>query len=180
MSVTTIANRYARALADVITERGEMNEVVAELNDFSTLLSQHEQLRGVFASPVIPIERKRNVLNELLSRLSLRPTSSNFLQLLLSNLRLHNLDQMLVALSRELDVRTNVVLAEVTTAREINDQEKALLRDKLKTATGKDVRLQFRTDPNLIGGVVTRIGSVIYDGSIKNQLAQMKQRLMSA
>jgi F-type H+-transporting ATPase subunit delta len=180
MSVTTIANRYARALADVITERGEMNEVVAELNNFSTLLSQHEQLRGVFASPVIPIERKRNVLNELLSRLKLRPTSSNFLQLLLSNLRLHNLDQMLLALSRELDVRTNVVLAEVTTAREINDQEKALLRDKLKTATGKDVRLQFRTDPNLIGGVVTRIGSVIYDGSIKNQLAQMKQRLMNA
>lgn len=180
MSVTTIANRYARALADVITERGEMNEVVAELNDFSALLSQHEQLRGVFASPVIPIERKRNVLNELLSRLKLRPTSSNFLQLLLSNLRLHNLDQMLHALSRELDVRTDVVLAEVTTAREINDQEKALLRDKLKTATGKDVRLQFRTDPNLIGGVVTRIGSVIYDGSIKNQLAQMKQKLMSA
>ncbi|HEX8998433.1 MAG TPA: ATP synthase F1 subunit delta [Blastocatellia bacterium] len=180
MSVTTIANRYARALADVITERGEMNEVVAELNDFSSLLSQHEQLRGVFASPVIPIERKRNVLNELLSRLKLRPTSSNFLQLLLSNLRLHNLDQMLHALSRELDVRTDVVLAEVTTAREINDQEKALLRDKLKTATGKDVRLQFRTDPNLIGGVVTRIGSVIYDGSIKNQLAQMKQKLMSA
>lgn len=180
MSVTTIANRYARALADVITERGEMKEVVAELNDFSTLLSQHEHLRGVFASPVIPIERKRNVLNELLSRLSLRPTSGNFLQLLLSNLRLHNLDQMMVALSRELDIRTNVVLAEVTTAREINDQEKALLRDKLKTATGKDVRLQFRTDPNLIGGVVTRIGSVIYDGSIKNQLAQMKQKLMSA
>lgn len=180
MSVTTIANRYARALADVITERGEMREVVAELTSFSSLLSQHEQLRGVFASPVIPIERKRNVLDELLSRLKLRPTSGNFLQLLLSNLRLHNLDQMLLALSRELDQRTNIVSAEVTTAREINDQEKALLHDKLKAATGKDVRLQFRTDPNLIGGVVTRIGSVIYDGSIKNQLAQMKQRLMNA
>lgn len=180
MSVTTIANRYARALADVITERGEMKEVVAELTSFSNLLSQHEQLRGVFASPVIPIERKRNVLDELLSRLKLRPASSNFLQLLLSNLRLHNLDQMLAALSRELDQRTNIVSAEVTTAREINEQEKALLHDKLKAATGKDVRLQFRTDPNLIGGVVTRIGSVIYDGSIKNQLAQMKQRLMNA
>jgi F-type H+-transporting ATPase subunit delta len=179
MSVTTIANRYARALADVITERGEMNQVVAELNSFASMLSQHEQLRGVFASPVIPIERKRNVLNELLSRLKLRPTSGNFLQLLLSNFRLHNLDQMLLALSRELDLRTNVISAEVTTAREINDQEKALLRDKLKAATGKEVRLQFRTDPNLIGGVVTRIGSVIYDGSIKSQLAQMKQRLMS-
>ncbi len=180
MSVTTIANRYARALADVITERGEMNEVVAELNGFEGLMSGHEQLRDVFASPVISLERKRGVLNDLLARLALHPTSGNFLQLLLVNSRLHNLDQMLRALSRELDVRTNIVSAEVTTAREISEQEKTMLRDKLRAATGKDVRLQFRIDTNIIGGVVTRIGSLVYDGSIKNQLAQMKQRLMSA
>lgn len=179
MSVTTIANRYARALADVITARGEMNEVVADLNKFAGLLSGHQQLRDVFASPVISLERKRAVLNELLARLQLRQTSNNFLQLLLVNLRLHNLDQMLRALSRELDVRTNIVSAEVTTAREISEQEKSMLRDRLKAATGKDVRLQFRTDPSVIGGVVTRIGSLVYDGSIKNQLAQMKQRLIS-
>lgn len=180
MSVTTIANRYARALADVITERGEMNEVVSDLNGFARIMAGHEQLRDVFASPVISIERKRAVLNELLARLALRPTSSNFLQLLLENLRLHNLDQMLRALARELDVRTNIVSAEVTTAREISEQEKTMLRDRLRSATGKDVRLQFRADPNIIGGVVTRIGSLVYDGSIKNQLAQMKQRLMNA
>lgn len=180
MSVTTIANRYARALADVITERGEMNEVVADLNGFAGLMTGHEQLRDVFASPVLSLERKRAVLNDLLARLALRPTSSNFLQLLLANSRLHNLDQMLRALSRELDLRTNIVSAEVTTARAISEQEKTMLRDKLKAATGKDVRLQFRTDADIIGGVVTRIGSVVYDGSIKNQLAQMKERLMTA
>ncbi len=180
MSVTTIANRYARALADVITARGEMNEVAAELNQFSGMMSQHGQLRDVFASPVLSLERKRGVLNELLARLQLRQTSNNFLQLLLVNSRLHNLDQVLRALSRELDARTNIVSAEVTTAREISDAEKTMLRDKLKAATGKDVRLQFRTDPSVIGGVVTRIGSLVYDGSIKTQLAQMKQKLMSA
>jgi len=179
MSVTTIANRYARALADVIIERGEMSEVVAELSNFAGLMTGHEQLRDVFASPVLSIERKRAVLNELLARLNLRPASNNFLQLLLANMRLHNLDQMLRALSRELDVRTNIVSAEVTTARAISDQEKTMLRDKLKAATGKDVRLQFHTDAGIIGGVVTRIGSLVYDGSIKNQLAQMKQRLMT-
>lgn len=180
MSITTIANRYARALADVVTERGEMNEVVAELDDFAGLMSGHEQLRDVFASPVISVERKRGVLSELLGKMQLRQTSSNFLRLLLDNSRLHNLDQMLRALSRELDLRMNIVSAEVTTARDISDQEKAMLADKLKVATGKQVRLQFRTDPNIIGGVVTRIGSLVYDGSIKNQLAQMKQRLMDA
>lgn len=180
MSVTTIANRYARALADVITERGEMNEVVAELNGFAGMMTGYEQLRAVFASPVISTERKRNVLNELLAKMQLRQTTNNFLRLLLDNSRLHNLDQMLRALARELDARTNIVSAEITTARAISQQEETMLADKLRTATGKQVRLQFRTDPAIIGGVVTRIGSLVYDGSIKSQLAQMKKRLLNA
>ncbi|HQR36417.1 MAG TPA: ATP synthase F1 subunit delta [Blastocatellia bacterium] len=180
MSVTTIANRYARALADVISERGEMNEVVVELNGFAGLMNGHAQLRDVFASPVISTERKRGVLGELLSKMQLRQTSSNFLRVLLENSRLHDLDQILKTLSRELDARTNIVSAEITTAREISQQEETMLADKLKAATGKQVRLQFRTDPAIIGGVVTRIGSLVYDGSIKTQLAQMKKRLLNA
>jgi F-type H+-transporting ATPase subunit delta len=180
MSLTTIVNRYARALADVITERGETGEVVAELSKFAQIMTEHRELRHVFASPVIPLDRKRAILHDLLSRLKLRPTSGNFLSLLLENSRLPDLDQMLRAMARELDARANIVLAEITTAREVSDQEKSMLRDKLKAATGKEVRLQFRTNPNIIGGVVTRIGSLVYDGSIKNQLAQMKQRLLSA
>src|SRR5215813_166160 len=180
MSVTTIANRYARALADVLVGRGETNEVVKELIGFERMMDEHPQLRDVFASPVIATERKRAVLDELLARISPRQTTANFLQLLLSKSRLHDLDQMLKALSRELDTRTNIVSAEVTTAREISEREKTNLRDRLRAATGKDARLQFRTDPQIIGGVVTRIGSLVYDGSIKNQLAQMKQRLMNA
>jgi len=179
MSVTTIANRYARALADVIVERRETNEVVNELSGFERMMAGHPQLRDVFASPVIATERKRAVLNELLARFSPRQTTANFLQLLLNNSRLHDLDQMLKALARELDARTNIVSAEVTTARDISEQEKAALQGQLKATTGKEVRLQFRTDPAIIGGVVTRIGSLVYDGSIKNHLAQMKRRLMN-
>ncbi|MEK7833616.1 MAG: F0F1 ATP synthase subunit delta, partial [Acidobacteriota bacterium] len=99
MSVTTIANRYARALADVITERAEMNEVVAELNGFAKMLGGHQQLRDVFASPVLSTERKRGVLGELLARMQLRQTSSNFLRVLLDNSRLHDLDQILKVLA---------------------------------------------------------------------------------
>jgi F-type H+-transporting ATPase subunit delta len=178
MSVTTIANRYARALADVITEKRETAEVAGELGAFANLVAGHQQLRDVFASPVIPTDRKGAVLNDLLAQLKLRQTSQNFLQLLLVNNRLHQLGDMTQALDKELDQRGNVVTAEVTTAREISNDEQKLLLDQLKTATGKDVRLQFKVDTDIIGGVVTRIGSKIYDGSIKNQLAQMKQRLM--
>src|SRR5215468_9063741 len=179
MSVTTIANRYARALADVLVERGETNEVVKELIGFERMMDEHPQLRDVFASPVIATERKRAVLDELLARVRPRQTTANFLRLLLDNSRLQDLDRMLNALSRELDARMNVVSAEVTTAREIGQEEKAALQSQLKAATGKEVRLQFQTDPTIIGGVVTRIGSLVYDGSIKNQLAQMKRELMN-
>lgn len=180
MSVATIANRYARALADVIIEKREVNEVSAELKRFAALVEGHAQLREVFASPVIAQERKRGVLTDLLARFQPRPTSNNFLQLLLTNNRLHQLNAMVRALDKELDVRMNVVTAEVTTARDISEEERQLLHNQLKTVTGKEVRLQFKTDANIIGGVVTRIGSKVYDGSIKNQLAQMKQRLMNA
>jgi F-type H+-transporting ATPase subunit delta len=178
MTGTTIANRYARALADVIIERNETNEVTKELTDFERMMAEHSQLRDVFASPVIAAERKRAVLGELLARAGLRQTTANFLRLLLDNSRLHDLGQMVNALSRDLDDRMNIVSAEITTAREIGQQEKAELESQLKAATGKEVRLRFRTDPAIIGGLVTRIGSLVYDGSIKNQLAQMKKKLM--
>jgi F-type H+-transporting ATPase subunit delta len=178
MSVATIANRYARALADVSVEKRESNEVAAELKQFATMIEGHTQLHEVFASPVIAPERKRAVLNELLNRFKARQTVQNFLSLLLVNNRLHQLTPMVRALEKELDGRMNIVTAEIITAREINADEQKLLHEKLKAVTGKEVRLQYKTDPDIIGGVVTRIGSKIYDGSIKNQLAQMKERLM--
>ena len=119
MSQTTIANRYARALADVITERRETNEVVAELGQFEGILTQHTELRDVFASPVLPLERKRAVLNDLLTRMQLRPTANNFLQLLLNNARLHNLDQMLRATNARRRARGKPELTEDSIAREL-------------------------------------------------------------
>jgi F-type H+-transporting ATPase subunit delta len=178
MSVATIANRYARALADVIVEKREVNEVAAELKQFAAMVEGHTQLDEVFASPVIAPERKRVVLNELLNRFKARQTVQNFLYLLLTNNRLHQLTPMVRALETELDGRMNIVTAEIVTAREINTDEQRLLHERLKAVTGKEVRLHYKTDPDIIGGVVTRIGSKVYDGSIKNQLAQMKERLM--
>ncbi len=180
MSVATVANRYARALADVIIERGEAGEVLANLGSFADLQSGHAELREIFASPVIAVERKRAILNDLLARLDLRPTSVNFLQLLLRNSRLHQLEQMLRALRRELDARSNVVSAEIVTAREMDEAQKSELHQKLTAVTGKQVRLSYRIDPEILGGLVARIGSTVYDGSIRNQLTQMRQRLLNA
>ncbi|NBO65778.1 MAG: ATP synthase F1 subunit delta [Acidobacteria bacterium] len=179
MSVTNVANRYARALADVILERGERDGVVSDLRQFVGLLGGHDSLRAVFASPVVNVERKRGVLNELLVRLQLSQIATNFLQLLLANARLHQLDLILAALDRELDRRANFVSAEITTAREVDEQQRQELHTSLRAATGREVRLSFRTDPSIIGGVVTRIDSLVYDGSVRNQLAKVRERLLS-
>jgi F-type H+-transporting ATPase subunit delta len=177
MSITTVANRYAKALADVIMERGQTLTVADEIKAFAGLIEQSPELRDVFASPVIALERKKAVLNELLARLYFQPTTNNFLQLLLTNQRLHQIGVVRASLLRELDERAGVVSAEITTARELAAAEQTNLLHQLQTATGKQVRVQFKIDPEIIGGVVTRIGSLIYDGSIKNQLALMQQQL---
>jgi F-type H+-transporting ATPase subunit delta len=179
MNITTIANRYARALADVSAERGVVDQVLADLTKFDGLLGSHAELRQVLATPTISLERKRGVLDALLARLTFQPTTVNFLQLLLANGRLHQLDQMLRALSRELDARAGIVAAEITTARELNGDQRDALERQLSTATGGRVRLQFRTDPALLGGLVARIGSTVYDGSIRNQLTQLRQQMLN-
>lgn len=177
MSITTVANRYAKALADVIMERGQTLAVSDEITAFTQLVEQSPELRNVFASPVIALDRKKAVLQELQARLQFRPTTNNFLQLLLTNQRLHQIDVVRASLMKELDERAGVVSADVTTARALAANEQEHLLQQLETATGKRVRVHFKTDPEIIGGVVTRVGSVIYDGSIKNQLALMKQQL---
>ena len=177
MSITTVANRYAKALADVIMERGQTLTVADEIAAFAQLIEQNPELHDVFASPVIALDRKKAVLNELLGRMQFKQTTNNFLQLLLNNQRLHQIDVIRTCLMKELDNRAGVVSAEITTARPLATKEQENLLHQLQTATGKKVRVNFKIDPEIIGGVVTRIESLIYDGSIKNQLALMKQQL---
>ena len=177
MSISTVAHRYAKALADVISERGETQAVASEISAFAHLVEQNPELRDVFASPVIATERKRAILNSLLAKLQLRQTTINFLQLLLTNQRLHQIDAVQSSLAKELDERAGVVSAEITTARALAANEQEALLTQLRQVTGKQVRVNFKIDPDIIGGVVTRIESLIYDGSIKNQLALMKQQL---
>lgn len=177
MSVQTVARRYATALADVVMARGEAQEVQRELTAWETMMQSNEQLLEVFRNPTIPYEQKRKVLNALIARASVRPTTANFLQVLLQNQRLADLNEVNKRFAQILDERSGVVSAEVTTARPVPQASQNALRTKLTSLTGKNVRLSFTTDEELIGGIVTRIGSTIYDGSVRNQLQQVKERM---
>jgi len=178
LSVQTVARRYAMALADVVIARGEAQEVQRELTAWEELMQSNDQLLEVFRNPTIPYEQKRGVLNALIERVGLRPTTTNFLQVLLQNHRLADLHEVNKRFAQVLDERSGVVSAEVTTARPVAQAAQETLRAKLTGLTGKKVRLSFSTDEDLIGGIMTRIGSTIYDGSVRNQLDQVKVRMV--
>jgi F-type H+-transporting ATPase subunit delta len=177
LSVQAVARRYATALADVVVERGEAREVQEELSEWASMMQTNAQLMEVFSNPTIPYEQKRQVLNTLVGRTRLRPTTANFLNVLLQNQRLAELGEINRRFTQVLDERAGVVSAQVTTAHPVPQASQQALRERLASMTGKDVRLSFTIDEELIGGIVTRIGSTIYDGSVRSQLQQFKERL---
>jgi F-type H+-transporting ATPase subunit delta len=177
MSVQIVARRYASALADVVLERGEAREVQEELTAWERLFQSSENLQEVFRNPTIPLDRKRAVLNKLIERARPRPTTVNFLKVLLQNQRLTDLDAINRKFAEVLDVRAGMLAATVTTARSVPADAQQKLHATLSTLTRSNVRVNFATDPELIGGLVTRIGSTVYDGSVRNHLQQIKEKM---
>lgn len=177
MSVQTVARRYAAALADVVAARGEARQVQEELSAWELMIRSNAQLAEVFSNPTIPYDKKQKVLNALIARTRVRPLTANFLQVLLQNQRLTELGEVNNRFAQVLDERSGIVSAQVTTARPVPESSQRALREKLTTMTGKEVRLSFQTDEELIGGLVTRIGSTVYDGSVRTQLQQVKAKM---
>jgi F-type H+-transporting ATPase subunit delta len=172
-----VARRYAAALADVIFAKGEEAEVREELAAWELMILSNAALLEAFTNPTVPYEQKGRVLNELIARTKVRPTTANFLRVLLKNQRLSELSQVNAKLVQILDERAGIVSAEVVSARPIAGSIRMALERKLEEITGKKVRLSFGTDELLLGGIVTRIGSTIYDGSVRNQLRRLSEEL---
>jgi F-type H+-transporting ATPase subunit delta len=173
LSLQTVARRYATALADVAISRGEEREIQAEIDQWATMIDENPQLREIFSNPTIPYDQKRRVLQELISRSRVRETTAGFLQVLLKNQRLDQLKDVADRFRLLLDERAGVVAASVTSARPIPEEQRTALREALANVTGKTVRLSFDTDESIIGGVVARIGSTIFDGSVQSQLQRL-------
>lgn len=177
MSSQTAARRYASALADVVIPRGEERAVQQELNAWGAMIAENSALQEAFGNPTVAYEQKRNVLEKLIARTQVQPNTANFLRVLLKNHRLSELEHVNAKLAEVLDDRTGLISAEVVSARPISDSTKASLEQKLTQLTGKKARLTFQTDESLLGGIVTRIGSTIYDGSVRNQLSRLREEL---
>ncbi len=179
--MAAINSRYARAFAEVIVD-DQLDPVrtLDEVRTIEQLIADNHDLMRVWESPAIPAEEKRRLLDAIVARAGSSKMVRNFIAVLIDNHRLAALPQIAQQLQAELYQRLGIAEASVTSARELTPQEKAELQAHVAQLTGMQVRAQYSTDPNLLGGAVVRIGSTIYDGSVRGQLRRIKDQLSSA
>ena len=178
MTNKTAAIRYARALLDVgIKEKADLERIQGELQQFADLLTQYPLLEKVLINPAVPLPRKRAAVADVLAQAQFLPIVSKLITLLADRDRLVLVSELLSAYSdRLLDFR-GVVRAEVTTAVELDPKRAQAIQNGLAALTGRTVLLATKIDASIIGGLVARIGSTVYDGSVTRQLEKMKERL---
>lgn len=174
-----LAQRYASALVDVALQEGTAQRVKDELAGFISLLEASADLRNFLASPAVARASKHGVIEKVVRRLGASQTLRNFLFVIVDNRRSLLLPQIRQAFDTLLAARLGVAEARVISCKELSTQEKADLSRVLERLTGKRVEARYGVDPALLGGAVVRIGSTIYDGSVREQLSQLRARLAS-
>jgi F-type H+-transporting ATPase subunit delta len=176
----TAAVRYARALLDVaVKEKADLRAIERQLADFSDLLREYPLLHEVLLNPVVPVHRKRAAVEELTKRARSLPIVARLLLLLASRDRLALLPDLVAAYRERLLDYLKIVRAEVTTAVKLAPDREKAVEQSLANITGRTVTLETRVDPSIIGGVVARIGSTVYDGSVTTQLKKMREKLVA-
>ena len=179
MNTETIARLYSAALADVVLDTDQTETVKSELAAWCELFSQSTDLQTVFSNPSIAHLSKENVLEGLIAKANPSKTTANFLRVLLQNGRLIDLGNINERFASVLEERSGIVTAEITSARELPAEERAEFETNLEKITGKKVNISYAINKEIIGGVVTRIGSTVYDGSVKTKLENLKEQLVN-
>jgi F-type H+-transporting ATPase subunit delta len=176
-----VANRYANALADAVTNgsSADPQATLAELRSFQSIIGTSADLRIVLLSPAVSTAKKRAVIAKLADAIPLSKTVRNFLFVMVDRRRADILGEVADAFETVLGERLGFVKAAVTSAAPLSEDERARLQEALSEVAEKSVRCEFEVDPALIGGVVARIGSTVYDGSVRTQLESLRQKLMA-
>jgi F-type H+-transporting ATPase subunit delta len=175
----TIAQHYADALADVAISEKNAETVSRELRDFLGLLRESPQLGILIGSPAVSRANKHGVAQALVERMKASRTLRNFLFVVIDQRRMALLPEIQQAFEAQLDERQGVARASVISARDLKEGEKKQLRAVLERLSGRRVEAHYDRDPALIGGAVVRVGSTIYDGSVRTQLERLRARLES-
>jgi F-type H+-transporting ATPase subunit delta len=180
MTLSAVATRYANALADVVTASGsalQPPEAVAQLRSFDASLENSAELRNALITPAVPGSRKKAVVGRVADLLALSRITRNFLYVLVDHRRIALLAEIIQVFERIVDERLGYAQALVYSAQALTDPQRAAVTTQFEKLTGKRIRTRFSVDESLIGGIVAHIGSTVYDGSVRGQLATLERRL---
>ena len=179
--MAAVLGRYARAYADVVVQhKHHIEKAVAELEQMAALMSSSKELRNVLENPAVSREQKLKLLDAIIARMDAGKLLRNFLAVLIDHRRIANIGDLVEQFKQELDRRLGIADAKVTSVRELTAAEKKSLEKELAEITGKKVRATYSEDAGLLGGVVVRMGSTIYDGSVLGRLQRMRAELANA
>jgi F-type H+-transporting ATPase subunit delta len=179
--MSVFAARYSRAFADVVLEaKLDPAEVAQQLQDFAATFAGSKDLRELLLNPSLPAAKRVSILDAVNRRIGCGPKVRNFLAVLISHERLGALTEILQEFHAEMNRRLSISDAEIVTARPLEEQERTKLEGQVAELAGTRVHATFREDKSVIGGVIVRIGSTIYDGSVRGRLERLKERLVSS
>ena len=178
--MASVASTYARAFADVVFDAHlDAAKAVGGLREIASLYGESMELRRVWENPAVPADQKRKLLDAIVQRDGIEKPVRNLIAVLIDHRRLPFLPRIIDQLEKELDARLGFAEAQISSARQLGDAEKRALEVQIGKTTGKKVRATYGLDPSLLGGAVVRVGSTIYDGSVKGQLERIKEAISS-
>ena len=178
--ISNISKRYARAFFEIAGEEKKLEQYYSELNQFSSAMSGNKDLAGFLANPVFEQDVKKNVLEKIIGKMSLSPMTVNFLKLLVDKNRIDVLPDIDTCYRQMMDETLQKMRVTVKTAFPLSAEMQNYIMSNLKKMTGREVEVTVEDDKGLLGGIVIGVGDTLYDGSIKNQLNNMRNLLGEA
>ena len=179
--MAAVLGRYARAYAEVaVKNKLNPEKTVAEFQQMADVVNDSRELRNVLQNPAVSREQKLKLLDSIIQHTGASKMLRNFLAVLIDHRRIANIGDVLEQFKQELDRRMGIAEAKVSSVRELSSAEKKSLEQQLAAITGKTVRATYSQDSGLLGGVLVRVGSTIYDGSVHGRLQRMRHELANA
>ena len=175
--MTVVASRYARALSEAMSP-DQADTGLDQIQRLNDLMATEQDVRKLLLNPVVPQDRRKHFIERLAEAMGLDPRVRRLFVLIVERRRLPILADVVVAYQKMLDQRTGIVRAQVRAAAPLSEAEQREIAARLEKTTGKRVVMEIEEDPELIAGLVVRIGSTVYDGSLRQHLAGFRQRMV--
>jgi F-type H+-transporting ATPase subunit delta len=179
-SVSGVSGRYATALFELARDEKSVDAVKADLERFDSLLADNPDLKRLVRSPVFSSDTQLRALSAVLDKAGISGISANFLKILTTNRRLFAVSDVIRAFRALVAKFKGEATAEITVAEKLSDKNLDALKAALKSVTGKDVSLDVKVDPSIIGGLVVKLGSRMVDSSLRTKLNSIKHAMKEA